>query len=217
MPSVTHCLRSSARLFLFGAINSPSHILQSSRLHIILYSTQSSKEGGIITRPDLKDVIQTHGSDITKYCYNLLWDYHEAHDAAQEVFIKIMSRLDSFEEVGLIKPWLYRVAYTTCIDILRRRKLARLFVAKESGLRDGVHLDSYNLGISQRLKDALSQLSVKDRALVYNRAVAQMEYSELESIYDAKSATLRKRYERARKKLEKYLLEEDNEEFRRIN
>ena len=174
----------------------------------------------MITQIKLENIVETYSDSLTKYCYNLLWDYHEAHDAAQEVFVKIMTRLEEFEENSHIKPWLYRTAYTTCIDILRRRKLARLFIAKESNLQPESHLDNYNLGISKELKGALDKLSAKDRALVYSRAVAEMEYSELESIYGAKSATLRKRFQRAIKKLEKYLLEEEtngNEQNKKFN
>ena len=37
---------------------------------------------------DFETVVREYGSNIVKYCYNLLWDHHEAYDAAQEVFLK---------------------------------------------------------------------------------------------------------------------------------
>jgi RNA polymerase sigma-70 factor (ECF subfamily) len=158
------------------------------------------------------DVIVTANADaIAKYCYGLLLDYHEAHDAAQDVFIKAAAKLKKFTDDNHVKHWLYRTAYTTCIDILRRRKLARLFLSREKTIQPISYEDAYNLGISSELQAALDTLSPRDRALVYSRAVLGMEYAELEAIYGTKAPALRKRYERARKKLEDYLTKNKKE------
>jgi RNA polymerase sigma-70 factor (ECF subfamily) len=154
--------------------------------------------------PDLNAVINEFGSGITKYCYNLLWDYHDAQDAAQNVFLVAIEKIDTIRDMQSIRTWLYRVAHNTCMDMLRRKSRDKHLSEREA---NGVelHIDSYNFGISEELQAALSTLSAKDRALVYNRAVDEMEYDELKEIYGAKPATLRKRYERARKKLEQEL------------
>jgi len=151
---------------------------------------------------DLENIVKEYGSSIVKYCYNLLWDYHEAQDAAQEVFLAAMIKMAGLRDRAAYKTWLYRVAHNICMDILRRRKRAGLFQKRESA---DIHVDNYDFGISRELQAALNTLSPIDRALVYNRAVDEMDYAELEEIYGMKSTALRKRYERARKKLEEEL------------
>ena len=59
--------------------------------------------------------------------------------------------------------------------------------------------------MSEDLKEALSTLSVIERALIFGRIIEERDYQELEEIYQIPSATLRKRYERARKKLSNQL------------
>lgn len=161
--------------------------------------------GGAV--PDLAGLAEAHGRGIIKYCYSLLLDYHEAQDAAQDVFLRAAAKLGGLRDSSAVSPWLYRMAYNICINILRRRKLAKLFLVREAAkAKDSSHTDSYDLGISPEIKAALSTLHPRDRALVYSRAVDEMEYSQLEAVYGAKASALRKRYERARKKLEQELI-----------
>ena len=157
---------------------------------------------------DLAEIMEEYANRIVKYCYNLLWNFHDAQDAAQEVFLRAAEKMDQLRNSGSAAPWLYRIAYNVCIDMLRRKKREYLFVRRESvRQREEVHEDSYDYGISRELQAAMDALNPKDRALVYSRVVDDMEYSQLEAIYGAKSAALRKRYERALRKLAKRLKE----------
>lgn len=61
--------------------------------------------------------------------------------------------------------------------------------------------------MSEEVKEALAKLSTMERALIFNRIIEERDYKELEVIYNLPAATLRKRYERARKKLSEQLIE----------
>jgi len=148
---------------------------------------------------ELKQVISLYGQPLLRYCHNILCDYAEAQDAVQITFIKAYRKRMSFKKDTSLSAWLYRIAYTTCIDILRKKKL--LFFISSVKSREG---DSY---ISEELKDALLSLSPVDRALVFSRAIDEKSYAELEQIYQVSATTLRKRYERAKIKLAGMLLD----------
>ena len=165
---------------------------------------------------DLKEALATYSDGIIKYCYSLLLDYHEAQDAAQDVMLTAIRKAAGLRNANAIKTWLYRIAYNTCMNKIRRKKLLNLFLQKEATeIGAGTYEDSYSFGISRELQVALSKISHKDRALVYSRAVDEMEFSQLEGVYGVKAATLRKRYERARKRLEHYLREGEKNGFRK--
>lgn len=55
--------------------------------------------------------------------------------------------------------------------------------------------------IGPELRRALEALSPADRGLVFGRVLEGLSYEELSQIYGKSAAALRKRYERARKKL----------------
>jgi len=67
-------------------------------------------------------------------------------------------------------------------------------------------------GMAEEIKAALGKLSPQDRALVISRLLDDMDYEQLSEIYNASAATLRKRYERAKKKLAQALREQGLED-----
>lgn len=149
---------------------------------------------------ELNEAIRLYGHKILRYCHNILCDYHEAQDAVQITFMKAYDKRNSFADGTSLSAWLYRIAYTVCIDITRRRKFF-LFGLVPDGPGESQHTDY----ISEDLKAALLTLSPKERALLFSRVMDEMDYADLESVYHASSAALRKRYERAKKKLVKHL------------
>lgn len=155
---------------------------------------------------ELRYAINLYGQPLLRYCHNILCDYFEAQDVVQMTFIKAYNKRKSFKSGTSLSAWLYRIAYTTCIDSLRKKKL--LFFMPY------VNTDSMSIGKSENenpgfmssdLKEALLTISPKERALVFNRVIDEKSYAELEEIYHVSSSTLRKRYERAKKKLSKAL------------
>ncbi|MCL2189063.1 MAG: sigma-70 family RNA polymerase sigma factor [Defluviitaleaceae bacterium] len=152
----------------------------------------------------LAQLIMAHGAAITRYCYSILCDYHDAQDAAQMAFIKAHKKAAQLRDEDAAGPWLYRIAYHTCLDIRRNRRLYALFVG---GLpkEDSVYEDAPDLGLREELIRALRILSPKERALFYSRAVEDLDFNALAERFGASAQTLRKRYERARKKLAREL------------
>ena len=151
---------------------------------------------------ELEDIIALHGRQILVYCHNILCNYHDAQDAVQVTFIKAYNKRGSYKPTVSLSAWLYKIAYNTCIDIIRKRRFSL------TGLWGGRPEGSYQMEenyISEELKGALLTLSARDRALVYNRVIDDMDYKELAVIYNASEAALRKRYERAKNKLAEQL------------
>lgn len=154
---------------------------------------------------ELNLVIELYGQGILRYCHNILCDYYEAEDAAQITFIKAYNKRKSFKSGTSLSAWLYKIAYTTCIDITRKNKFKALF-DRDIKKNNEIYTDNY---ISEDLREALLKLTPKERALVFSRILDEKGYSELEIIYGASSPTLRKRYERAKKKLAEALRQID--------
>lgn len=147
----------------------------------------------------LAELIGQLGQPLLRYCHGILCDYHEAQDAVQITFIKAFDHRARIP-AGALQPWLYRAAYTTCVDLLRRRRLRRML-----RITPPAPSDAYMRG---ELREALMALSAAERALLFSR-VAGATYEELEKVYHLSPAALRKRYQRAREKLAKNLGERE--------
>ena len=158
---------------------------------------------------ELRCAVRLYGQPLLRYCHNVLCDYFEAQDAVQITFIKAYNKRNSFKNGTSFSAWLYRIAYTTCIDLLKKKKL--LLFLPHTKIKSFVDNEDENIEfIRYDLKKALLKLSPEERALVFSRVIDQKGYKELEEIYRISSSTLRKRYERARKKLAKALQETDS-------
>lgn len=146
----------------------------------------------------LAAVIARYGHPLLRYCHHILCDYHEAQDAVQTAFIKAWDNRKRFKAGTSLQAWLYKLAYHTCIDLLRSRK-RQLFAPPPPPEQPDY--------IGPELRAALGALTAEERGLIFGRVMDELSYDELSAIYGKSAATLRKRYERARKKLARVLTE----------
>jgi len=153
---------------------------------------------------DLETAVTRYGNAILKYCYGVLCNYHDAQDAMQETFIKAHQAKKTLRDPEACATWLYKIAYRTCLNMRRSKK--HLFTPLPTdNSQEAYHIeDSF---IDPKLLAALQELPPLSRAIFYSRAVDDMDYKQMEALYNTRSATLRKTYERAKTSLRKILLE----------
>src|SRR3954454_79144 len=68
----------------------------------------------------LEDVEQ-YRRELTGYCYRMLGSAFEADGAVQETMGRALKAFDSFEGRSSLRSWVYRIATTVCLDMLRGR------------------------------------------------------------------------------------------------
>jgi RNA polymerase sigma-70 factor (ECF subfamily) len=59
---------------------------------------------------------------VYRTCYRYVRDPEDAQDLAQDVFVKLHSRLPGFRGDAALTTWIYRIAVNACIDFLRSRR-----------------------------------------------------------------------------------------------
>jgi RNA polymerase sigma-70 factor, ECF subfamily len=65
------------------------------------------------------DFYRRHGPAVYRRCLRLLRNREAARDATQEVFVKLVSRLDDLPPEAPVLAWLYRVASNHCLNVRR--------------------------------------------------------------------------------------------------
>ncbi|HPF71735.1 MAG TPA: sigma-70 family RNA polymerase sigma factor, partial [Candidatus Krumholzibacteria bacterium] len=73
--------------------------------------------------PAFQEILDRYRGPIYNLCYRMARNPEDARDLAQEVFIKVFSLLDRFDEDYAFSSWLFRIATNHCIDHLRRNRL----------------------------------------------------------------------------------------------
>jgi RNA polymerase sigma-70 factor (ECF subfamily) len=66
-----------------------------------------------------RELVDAHRHELHLHCYRMLGSFHDAEDALQETLIAAWRGLSSFEGRSSIRTWLYRVATSRCLNMLR--------------------------------------------------------------------------------------------------
>jgi RNA polymerase sigma-70 factor (ECF subfamily) len=83
-----------------------------------------------------RQLVDTHRHELHLHCYRMLGSFHDAEDALQETLIAAWRGLSSFEGRSSIRTWLYRVATSRCLNMLRSGRIR----AREEALMQSTEL-----------------------------------------------------------------------------
>src|SRR5918911_640688 len=71
-------------------------------------------------------LMHRYAGAVYSLAYRMLGNAQDAEDAAQEIFLRAYTRLESFDRNRRFSTWLLSIASNYCIDQLRRRRFAWL-------------------------------------------------------------------------------------------
>jgi RNA polymerase sigma-70 factor (ECF subfamily) len=139
--------------------------------------------------------------------YHYLRNAEEARDVAQEIFIRIYRRLDTFEGERFV-PWMLSLARNACIDRLRRKK-ARPPLS-DLPLDEGPEIaasdrDPEELADAEARKRllyrAMEGLSEKNREIILLKEIQGLKLEEISTMLGLPIGTVKSRSNRARLEL----------------
>jgi len=147
----------------------------------------------------MEELIDTYGEKLLRYATSILYNHQDAEDVVQDVFIIAYQNQASFKGDNP-SAWLYKITYNQSINKLKKRRV--LFFGD---IPENTVVSSEQTGLNDETLYALGLLKPQDRALIYGRIFEGYSYEELSEQMGSSPAALRKRYERAKKKLADYL------------
>jgi RNA polymerase sigma factor (sigma-70 family) len=160
--------------------------------------------------PAFEKLLQRYRGAIYTLCYRMTHHPEDARDLAQEIFIKVFSLLDRYDENYAFSSWLFRIATNHCIDHLRRNRLRFLsldapvgangeemeFQFPDSGPQPDTVLQRKEA--VARLSEIIEQLPPHYRLITLLRHDQQLSYEEIAEILDLPLGTVKARIHRAR-------------------
>lgn len=143
-------------------------------------------------------------------CYRMLGDPGEAEDVAQETFIRMYTRIRSYDPSRPFKTWLFAIATHACIDRLRQRRLSWLSLdeplppADMPALHDEAPGPEEALTRKEResmIQRLLARLGPDDRSALILRYWYDLSYEEIAEATGASVSAVKSRLFRARREL----------------
>ena len=84
----------------------------------------SLKTSDAATRGQEVEILASqHMRMVFRICWSILRNHHDAEDAVQECFLRVLKFQDRIHEVWNPKTWLARIAWTTALDKRSRKPL----------------------------------------------------------------------------------------------
>jgi RNA polymerase sigma-70 factor, ECF subfamily len=163
-------------------------------------------------RRALDALVERHAPRVNRLAGQLLEDFEEARDAAQESLVKLCTRLRQFRGDAQFATWLHRLVVNTCRDRMawqRVRRTEPLPLDETAAADDGDLARIALLGDLRRdVADALAKLSRDQRIVVVLRDSFGLSYEEIARIARMPVGTAKCYVHRARVRLRARLEEQ---------
>lgn len=151
-----------------------------------------------------KDMVYTLG-------LRMLKNREEAEEVSQDTFIKVFKSLDKFRGKSKLSTWIYRVAYNTCLDRLKKNKEANNTVPIDAYTEYQVKTIDNALDAieaqeqKQVIQDCIQMLSSADSFLLTLFYFEELSLDEISKIVNLQANNVKVKLYRARKNLAKIL------------
>lgn len=145
-----------------------------------------------MAREPIENIVEEYGDMIYRLALHYVKNTFDAEDVVQEVLLSFSMRQIPRERQ---KAWILRVTVNKSLDLLRKRK-------RENVLTKEPSTPAHN---AFSLAEEMECLPPADRELVYLFYFEGYSSKEIASLTGMRDATVRKRLERAKKKLKTIL------------
>lgn len=138
-------------------------------------------------------------------CYSILKDTELAHDAVQDIFIKVMTSIAGFGEKSQFSTWLYSITYNYCIDSVRKKKKEKTMFAEDieraPDVADEEVPDEYLMEMDVKyLKRVLEELPEGDKLVLLMKYQDDMSIKEIADIVNKTESATKMKIKRAKQK-----------------
>ena len=86
---------------------------------------------------EFRRVVSDHQERVYSTCYRFLRSREDAQDVSQDVFIQVYKSLDDFRGEAQLSTWIYRIAVTKSLDLIRKQNRKRRLGSVKAMLRIG--------------------------------------------------------------------------------
>ena len=166
-----------------------------------------------------EELVARYQGRVVNYLYRVLHSLDDAHDLAQEVFLRVYRALDRYDSQFKFSTWLFRVAQNAAIDRVRKRRVHLVSMERpesESGDGGTFEFASADRGPYGALRNvergraiarAIGELPGEYRELIELRHFAELSYGEIAELKGMPLGTVKNKLFRGRQMLKETLAE----------
>ena len=150
----------------------------------------------------LNSIINKYYDEIYRFCFYLTGCETDSYDITQEVFLKFIRYVDSYQYKNL-KGYLLMIARNLCYDFFRHKKdIVCIEEIVEIGKEDS---EIAVVEDGMLLKQALLEISEEQREVIILRIYEELKFMEISKMLGCNISTVKSRYHLGIKKLKKIM------------
>ena len=146
--------------------------------------------------------LERYGGEVFAIVSRLVPSREDAEELTQDTFVRAYSRLDSFIGRSSFSTWVCRIAYTTTVSWLRKKRVKYLSIEDRQGLSDkevDEALDDESR--LDELREAIALLKPDEQMLLELYYFESRPIADIAYILDVEPGTIATRLHRIRRKL----------------
>ena len=167
--------------------------------------------------PTIEDLVVQHGLLVFRIAYSVLRNHHDAEDAAQECFLRVLKYGRQLKHVRNPKTWLARIAWTAALD----RRPARVLLSLDDSPHSDQDQERWSASLPGQTTPVDEQLAGQQMQQILERLIAalpndlrrtlelstvqELNSTEIAEILNIPENSVRTRLMRARKLLKEKL------------
>ncbi|MDX1582718.1 MAG: sigma-70 family RNA polymerase sigma factor [Thermoanaerobaculia bacterium] len=163
------------------------------------------------------ELVERYERRLVNYVYRMIRNYEDAHDLAQEIFIKVYMALDRYDPKYKFSTWIFRIAQNAAIDQIRKKTLPEESLTKpdrDSGGERQMQIEAdvvspyravFNVEMAGAIESAVQNLPEDYRELIELRHFAELSYDEIAEVKQLPLGTVKNKLFRARNMLKEQL------------
>ena len=167
-----------------------------------------------------KTFIEQYQRLVYHIVFRMIPNTYDREDICQDVFLKAYKHLATFRFECKLSTWIGKIAYTTCINFLQKKKIElyedcvadyqSMDTITGSQITPDLHIEKSD--IATRVKSEIEALPPNYRTILTLFHIDQMSYTEISSIMGLPEGTVKSYLFRARQQLKERLLSKYEEE-----
>jgi RNA polymerase sigma-70 factor (ECF subfamily) len=165
-----------------------------------------------------RELLEAYGPRLYGYFYRATGSHHDAEDLLGELMLRLVSKLQYYDDRGRFEPWLFRIAANMVRDRIRRLKAnpppASLSAESGSGASRAEQIPAEQPDVaagllaeeaSADLQAALARLDPSTRQMILLRHFGQMSFKEIAEVFECPLGTALARVHRGLRSLRRLM------------
>lgn len=146
-------------------------------------------------------VVNEYKKKLISLCYNYTFNYHDAEDLSQEVFISVYKNINKFRGECSLSTYIYRIAISKCCDYKRKKNIKNFL----GGLIFAYEKTNCDFEETNYIRQCILSLSEKLKVPVLLYYYVGLNQTEIANILNISRKSVEGQIYRAKQKIKKEL------------